>query len=256
MHVSIAAENIFEIAGIPISNSTLATGFVVIILGIVAYLGTRKMEVVPSGLQNLLELAVEKLHNLTQTITGKERLAAKIFPLVATFFIFILISNWMGLLPGFGSIGFNELNEEGHQVLVPFLRAGTADLNTTFALALISVFTIQFVGITAVGLRNYSKKFFNFSSPVMFFVGILELVSEIIKIVSFSFRLFGNVFAGEVLLIVIATLVPYIIPMPFYAMEIFVGFIQSLVFTMLTLVFIKMATVSHGSHEENKLASS
>lgn len=255
MHVSIAAEEVFRIGSFPISNSTLATFAVVVFLGLLALVGTRNMNVVPNGLQNFLELVVEKLHNLTRNIIGEEKLANQIFPLIATFFIFIIISNWAGLLPGFGSIGFRHLTEEGHQVIIPFLRAGTADLNTTIALAILSVLTIQFVGIAVVGLKSYGKKFFNFSSPIMFFVGILELVSEFVKIISFSFRLFGNVFAGEVLLIVIAALVPYIVPMPFYALEIFVGFIQSLVFTMLTLVFIKMATISHGGHEENKLVS-
>lgn len=254
MHISITAEKISEVAGLPISNSVAATGIVVILLGLFSYLGTRRMKAVPSGFQNLLETVVEKLSNLTINIIGQEKLANKIFPLIATFFVFILVNNWAGLLPGFGSIGAKEMGENGHQVLVPFLRAGTADLNTTLALALISVFTIQFVGIAVVGLRNYGKKFFNFSSPIMFFVGVLELVSECIKIVSFSFRLFGNIFAGEVLLIVISTLVPFIVPLPFYVMEIFVGFIQALVFTMLTLVFIKMATIGHESHGREQTA--
>jgi F-type H+-transporting ATPase subunit a len=164
------------------------------------------------------------------------------FPLVATFFIFIIVNNWAGLIPGFGSIGIYEM-KEGHEVFVPFLRSANADLNTTIMLSLVSVIVIQIVGIGVIGLKSYTKKFFNFSSPILFFVGILELISEFIKIISFSFRLFGNVFAGEVLLIVITMLVPYILPIPFYGLELFVGFIQALVFTMLTLVFIKMATI-------------
>jgi len=202
------------------------------------------METVPSGMQNFFETIIEMLLNLTDTITKDRKLSLKIFPLIATFFIFILFNNWFGLLPGFGTVGFSELHE-GKHVFVPLLRAGTADLNTTVALGVIAIVTVQILGIMAIGFVKYFKKFINFSSPVNFFVGILELVSEVVKIISFSFRLFGNVFAGEVLLVVISTLIPFVIPLPFYIMELFVGFIQALVFTMLSLVFIKMATISH-----------
>ncbi|HEX7018140.1 MAG TPA: F0F1 ATP synthase subunit A, partial [Patescibacteria group bacterium] len=133
------------------------------------------------------------------------------------------------------------------QVFVPLLRAGTADLNTTLALALISVFMTQIIGFQYQQF-GYFTKFFNFSSPIMFFVGILELVSEFAKIISFAFRLFGNIFAGEVLLAVISFLVPLLVPMPFYGLEVFVGFIQALVFAMLSLVFFNMATQGHEAH--------
>jgi F-type H+-transporting ATPase subunit a len=167
---------------------------------------------------------------------GDRKLALKFFPLAATFFIFILTTNWMGLLPGFGSVGFYE-----HEVLVPYFRATNADLNTTLALAMLSVITIQVAGITALGFFRYGKKFINFSSPINFFVGILELISEFAKIISFSFRLFGSIFAGEILLMVIAFLVPYVVPLPFIGLEIFIGGVQALVFMLLTVVFIKMA---------------
>ncbi len=242
MNISINAETLFEIGGFPITNSMLATSLFVIILAIVTFIGTRKMKSHPKGLQNALEMVVEMIHNLTHNIIDNNKVAKVVFPLIATFFIFIIANNWAGLIPGFGSIGIYEM-KEGHQVLVPLLRSANADLNTTIMLALVSVIVIQVVGIGVIGLKSYSKKFFNFSSPILFFVGILELISEFIKIISFSFRLFGNVFAGEVLLIVITALVPYILPMPFYGLELFVGFIQALVFMMLTLVFIKMATV-------------
>ena len=242
MNISINAETLFNIGGFPITNSMLATSLFVIILAIVTFIGTRKMKSHPKGLQNALEMVVEMIHNLTHNIIDNNKVAKVVFPLIATFFIFIIANNWAGLIPGFGSIGIYEM-KEGHQVLVPLLRSANADLNTTIMLALVSVIVIQVVGIGVIGLKSYSKKFFNFSSPILFFVGILELISEFIKIISFSFRLFGNVFAGEVLLIVITALVPYILPMPFYGLELFVGFIQALVFMMLTLVFIKMATV-------------
>ena len=242
MEISINAETVFEIGGFPVTNSLLATSLFVIILAILAYLGTRQMKVRPQGLQNILEMVVESINNLTHSIIENKKVAKIMFPLVATFFIFIIVNNWAGLIPGFGSIGIYEM-KEGHEVFVPFLRSANSDLNTTIMLSLVSVIVIQIVGIGVIGLKSYTKKFFNFSSPILFFVGILELISEFIKIISFSFRLFGNVFAGEVLLIVITMLVPYILPIPFYGLELFVGFIQALVFTMLTLVFIKMATI-------------
>jgi len=242
MEISINAETVFMIGDFPVTNSILATSLFVVILAIITYVGTRKMKSRPKGLQNILEMVVESIHNLTNSLIDNKRVAKIIFPLIATFFIFIIVNNWAGLLPGFGSIGIYEM-KEGHEVFVPLFRSANADLNTTLMLSLISVIVIQIVGIGVVGLKSYSKKFFNFSSPILFFVGILELISEFIKIISFSFRLFGNVFAGEVLLLVITMLVPYILPMPFYGLELFVGFIQALVFMMLTLVFIKMAAI-------------
>lgn len=145
----------------------------------------------------------------------------------------------------------HESEEHHGPVFVPFFRAGTADLNTTLALGIISVILIQVFGVKFLGLK-YFTKFFNFSSPIMFVVGLLELVSEFAKIMSFAFRLFGNIFAGEVLLVVIAGISPLLLkpitPMPFYGLELFVGFIQALVFSMLSLVFFNMATQGHDDH--------
>lgn len=140
----------------------------------------------------------------------------------------------------------NKVSEEnkGEQkkhAITPFFRSPSADLNFTLALAIISVLSVQIVGITMTGFFKYLKKFINFSGPIKFFVGLLELISEIAKLISFSLRLFGNIFAGEVLLLVIAFLVPLIAPIPFYLLEIFVGFVQALIFSMLTLVFLTMA---------------
>ena len=135
--------------------------------------------------------------------------------------------------------------EEKHEAeFVPLLRAATADLNMTVALAIFAVIAIQYFGFSIVGF-HYSAKFFNFESPIMFILGILELMSELSKIISFAFRLFGNIFAGEVLLAVLAFLMPFVVPLPFLLMELFVGFIQALVFSMLTAVFLNVA-VSHG----------
>jgi F-type H+-transporting ATPase subunit a len=137
--------------------------------------------------------------------------------------------------------------KEAEPTFIPLLRSANSDLNMTLAIALMSVFFIQAIAIKNLGVKTYLGKFFNFSNPIFFFIGILELISEVIKIFSFSFRLFGNIFAGDVLLIVIFSLVPYVAPLPFMAIEMFAGFIQALVFAMLTMVFVKSA-VSHGEH--------
>ena len=232
----------------PITNSLIASLIATVVLILIAYFATRNIKEVPKGLQNLFEIVIEALFNMVDSVTGDRKQTYQFFPIVATIFIFIIISNWLGLLPGFGSVGFFEttqLHGEESSTFVPLLRSANSDLNTTLALAIVSVFATQVFGIMALGILKYGKKFINFSSPIKFFVGILELISEVAKMVSFSFRLFGNVFAGEVLLIVIIMLAPFIVPIPFFALELFVGFIQALVFAMLTLVFLKMAVTAH-----------
>jgi len=237
MEVSVSAEKIFSVFGIPVSNTMLTAWVVVLLLSISSYFATRNMQKIPRGMQNFFEWVVESLFGLVESFMGDRKQTLKIFPLAATFFFFILLSNWMGLLPGFGSIGIHE-----HGKFLPIFRSATADLNTTLAFAMISVIIIQISGVVSLGFFKYGKKFINFSSPINFFVGLLEIISELAKIVSFSFRLFGSVFAGEVLLVVITGLVPWIIPLPFYGLELFIGGIQAVVFMLLTVVFIKIAT--------------
>ena len=168
----------------------------------------------------------------------------KFFPILFSFFFYILLQNWFGLLPGIGSI-LIRITEGHEQILVPLFRGNNADLNTTLGLALISVSLIQYYSIKYMGIKGYLKKFLNFTNPIMFFLGILEIISEISKVVSFAFRLFGNIFAGEVLLTIIAFLVPVLASFPFILLEIFVGLIQALVFAMLTTVFISNAIAEH-----------
>ena len=160
-------------------------------------------------------------------------------------FLFILLNDWVGVLPGFGSIRVTEI-KNGHEVFVPFFRSANSDLNTTFALALIAVFAIQMYGIQRLGFFGHAGKFINLThGPIHFFVGLLELIGEFAKVLSFSFRLFGNVFAGEVLLVIMMSLLPVWVAfgaLPFFLLEYFVGFIQALVFAMLTLIFLKVAT--------------
>lgn len=241
MTISLAAE---KIATSPLTNA-LVTGLLgsLVIVGVFVLI-TRNIKKNPSRRQNFAEWIVESILSLAEGITGDRQKALYFLPLGMTFFIFILVNNWLGLLPGVGSIGFHETLASGETSFIPLFRAANADLNTTLALALISVAAIQYFGIAHLGIK-YFKKFFNFQSPIHFGVGILEIISEFAKIISFSFRLFGNVFAGEVLLAVITGLVPFIAPLPFYGLELFVGLVQALVFTILSLVFFQVATQHH-----------
>jgi len=258
MHISLSAETVTTLAGIPVSNSTLASFILTLALILLALFVYSSV-----GSKNkayfVVESVIEAALNFFTSIVGPQK-AKRFFPLVFTLMIFILLNNWIGLIPGVGSIGLwksaaassgGETAEGVGKVWMPLLRAATADLNLTIALALFSVVAIQFYGLRSLGL-GYLKKFFNFESPVKFAIGLLELVSEISKILSFSFRLFGNVFAGEVLITVILGLLPIVIPLPFYGLEIFVGFIQALVFSMLTLVFLDVATTAHGSEAHER----
>lgn len=258
MHISLAAERIFSLFGLPITNSMLMTWLAMLILVIVAYLAGRRPQLVPGKLQNLLESILEFFFNLVNSILQDKTLSYQVFPIVATFFLLIVLSNWLGLLPGVGPIGyFHEVH--GEVVLTPLFRPTNADINSTLSWAIISVVVTQFFGVMMLGLGQHVSKYvnlngllsFKFEGLIHFFVGILELFSEISKMISFSFRLFGNIFAGEVLLTVMAFLVPFIAPLPFYFLELFVGLVQGVVFATLTLVFIKVAVTSH-EHTHNE----
>jgi F-type H+-transporting ATPase subunit a len=241
-HISPRAEEIFFVGGLPITNALILTLAVFVLLGVAILIFRRKLALVPGRFQNVIEFILDSVLDLMEPLYGSKRKAEKYLPWIATFFVLILFSNWLGLVPGVGSIGIKH-----GEALTPLLRAPASDLNFTLALAFVSVVIIQAFGVMALGPKIHFSKFFDFRSPIKFFIGILELVSEIAKIISFSFRLFGNVFAGEVLLIIIGFLVPYIIPVPFLIFEVFVGFMQAFVFSMLTMVFIAMA-VSHTNH--------
>lgn len=250
MNISLAAEPVFHIGSFPVTNTLLTAWIAMAVLILLALFLRRSLTDVPKGLQNVAEAILEAILNLMDSVTGSREKSRRYLPLVATIFLFILTANWLGLMPGFGSVGMNE-SVEGVSTFVPYLRSTNSDLNVTIALAVISVLAIQFFGIAAVGVVRYSKRFLNFSNPIMTFVGVIELISEVAKLVSFSFRLFGNVFAGEVLLTVVAGLIPVAAPVPFYFLEVFVGFIQAFVFAILTLVFIQVATVeTHEGKEE------
>lgn len=243
-HISITAEKIFAFGGIfPVTNSLFTSWIVMGFLVVFSFFATRKMALIPGTIQSLSELVIDGLYTLFSTVLHGT--VDAFFPLVASLFIFIMSMNWVGLLPGVGTIGI-KLGEAGHEKFIPLFRAGTADLNMTLALAVIAVIIIQYSGLRSLGAA-YLARFINFKNPIYFFVGILELAGEFTRVISFAFRLFGNIFAGEVLLTVIAFLMPFLVPLPFLGLELFVGFIQALVFSMLTAAFLAQAT-AHASH--------
>lgn len=299
--ISLKAEPIGHIGHTPITNTILASTLVVILFAFFAWAVSRKKNDLSSRFYNFVEMVIEGLLDLVQATVGKN-VGKKIFPIIATFLLFILVNNWFGITPIVGSVGIwaehhvEESADSGHAALVqeahaetkaaevpnekvrpaadehadappaaddehaaegaktgheglifiPLFRSANSDLNMTLAIALISVAFIQVVAVRTVGFKSYLGKYLNFSSPIMFGVGLLEIVSEVVKIFSFAFRLFGNIFAGDVLLIVISSLLPFAGPIPFIAIELFAGMVQALVFAMLSMVFLK----SHLSHAE------
>jgi F-type H+-transporting ATPase subunit a len=240
LHISISAEPIFNIGGVAVTNSMLVTLIVSLGLWSLAFATYRALSRPKQPLPRwvkFVQMLIESFYDFVASITPLH--AGKFFPLVMTIFLFVLAGSWAGLLPGVESIGV--ISEHG---FTPLLRGATADINTTLALAIFAMVSVQFFGYKYRGWR-YFKKFFDLSNPLNFFVGFLELISEFSRMISFTFRLFGNIFAGEVLLAVIAFLVPLLASLPFIGLEIFVGLIQALVFATLTLVFINLATAGH-----------
>lgn len=239
--ISLKAEPLFHIGSFVFTNGLLLTLVASAVLIIGALLVRRKIQLVPGKLQGAVEMGVEGLLGLMESTLGSMKAAEKYFPLVATIFVFVMCSNLLGIFPGVGSLMFN--GEEGH---FPLFRSPAADLNFTLAFAVISVLVTNIIGMSAIGTFKHLGKYINFKGPIDFFIGILEMISELAKVVSLSFRLFGNVFAGEVLLIIIFSLAPYIIPLPFMFLELFVGIIQAFIFAMITLVSISLHTAVHG----------
>ncbi|MFH1430628.1 MAG: F0F1 ATP synthase subunit A [Candidatus Uhrbacteria bacterium] len=247
MVISLSAEPITHIGTFVVTNTLIMAVCVSIVLIAFAFIARIQLAMVPRGVGNAFEAVVEALLGFMDSITHEHERSLKFFPYVATIFLFVILSNWIELVPGLGAIGVWGVHH-GESVIIPFIRSASADLNVTIAVALFSVVVTQIVGIREIGALRHIGKFISLKNPIAFFVGILELVSEFAKIISFSFRLFGNIFAGEVLLLVVASLVPYIVPIPFLFLELFVGFVQALVFAVLTLVNLNMAVTHHEAH--------
>ena len=229
-----------EFMGMPITATMLTAWLTMIVLIGFAFFFTRKPKLIPSKLQSIFEALIGTTYNYMVEVLESKKLASKYFPIVMTIFIFVLALNWIGLLPGVTSIGFYEGHgSDAH--FIPLLYPAATDLNITIAFALIAFFTIEIAGVLAIGIFKYAGKFINFKSPLAFVIGIIEFISELARLVSFSFRLFGNIFAGKTLIVVAMFFVPYILPVPLLAFEVFVGFIQAFIFAILTLFFIKIA---------------
>ncbi|MGB4076536.1 MAG: F0F1 ATP synthase subunit A [Minisyncoccia bacterium] len=238
IHVVLKAEELFSIGGFPVTNSLLMTWITMVLIIVFAFFFGRSLKMVPGKLQAGIEWAFEAVMNYMAEALGTMELAKRFFPLIATIFIFIFVANELACIPGVGALLYEH---------VPFLRAPAADLNFTLALAIISFLTIEITGVLTLGLLKYGGKFINFKSPVDFAVGIIELISNLGRLISFSFRLFGNIFAGEVMIVVAMFFLAYLLPVPLMAFEVFVGLIQAVVFAMLTLFFIKLAIMEpHG----------
>lgn len=231
-----------HLGGMPITSTLVTAWLTMLILIAVAYVAGRRLSLVPSKMQSVFELLIGGAYDyIADVLESKER-ARRYFPIIMTIFLFILAMNWLGLFPGVTSIGFFEGHgDEAH--LVPLFYPPAADLNITIAFAIIAFVTIEVAGVLAIGVWRYAGKFINFTSPLAFVIGLIELLSELARLVSFSFRLFGNIFAGKTLLLVVMFLAtPYLLPVPLIAYEFFVGFIQAFIFAILTLYFIKLAT--------------
>ncbi len=255
------AEPIAHIGSFVITNSLATSLLGLIIILIFSLAIKRNLKLVPTGLQNGLEIIVEGFLGIFDGVTGSREKSLKFAPIVFSFFFFILINNWLGIIPGVGSIG-QVVQEHGHQVFIPYLRGGTADLNTTLALATLGVVLSHIVGVVAVGWWKYLNKFINLQAfleipgkirrdpmiilinPIKAFVGIIEIVGELAKVASLSFRLFGNVFAGEVLLASMSALLAFAVPIPFLFLEILVGLIQAVIFSMLILTYMTISTTA------------
>jgi F-type H+-transporting ATPase subunit a len=267
-HLPVHAEELYRLGPIVISNSMVTIWIVAAALIVVAQLATRKLALVPSGLQNFVEWLVESLYNFLEGILGAH-LVKRTFWFFGTIFVLILFTNWFGLFPGVGTVGwFQEggYNGDSHDTFRPLLRGGNADLNMTLAMSISFALIWFYWAISENGLVGFVKhifapkgKFSGLMAIMMFvvfaFVGVLELVSIIFRPVALSFRLFGNIFAGETTLETMTAITGnwytnWLPPIPFYFMELLVGLIQAIVFTLLTSVFLKLICEHHDEEGE------
>ena len=262
-HPHLPAETVFHIFGFPIANSVVAAWITIIFLVGFSYLITRRMKLVPGRLQAVFEFLVGWLHDLCTQVAG-EKNGRRFFPVVATIFLFVGFNAWLALLiPGYGSITIHTAEGEAH-----LLRAANTDINMPLALALTSFVFFWYFGLKALGIR-FMKNFFNFdelkkgfrqlfkgrfmdgllgiaTGVITIGTGGLELLSVLIRVISLTFRLFGNMTAGEILVLVVLFLVPYLVILPVYGLELLIGFIQAIIFGGLTLIFLTTAVQSHG----------
>jgi F-type H+-transporting ATPase subunit a len=257
-----AAEKLFSIGPLPVTNSMVTSWVISIILILVVRISVGRRSLVPSRSQAMVEGLTEGILGLVEPIVGKKVVKAA-FPLLVGLFVFILIQNWAGLLPGVGTLGWGEQTEHGFHVTTAWIRPGNADINGTLALSLVHfvawIFLIlKYAGPKAVIYDLFGNKadrsevpfvMYIFLSVIFFLVGFIEVISILFRNVSLTFRLFGNVFGGENLLYHMTSLFKWGLPVPFYFLEILIGFVQALVFTLLVSVYIGLIC-NHGDDHE------
>jgi F-type H+-transporting ATPase subunit a len=259
LHIpTLAPETLFHIGRFPVTNTMINTWLAMLIFLVLGLSLRKKIKLKPGKTQNFIEFFLEKIFVYFDQVTGDRKKTIQFLPIVGSVFFFILLSNWLGLLPGTGSITV------GHS---PLLRPANTDLNLTLAMAAVSVVSSHIFGLFSVGVFTHLNKFIQIGTfvksltkgPVAIFtaiielaVGLIEIVSEMAKVLSLSLRLFGNIFAGEVLISVISSIAAAFVPAPFMMLEILVGLIQASVFTMLTLVYLTVMTAKPHGHAEEK----
>jgi F-type H+-transporting ATPase subunit a len=253
------APELFNVFGIPITNTILASLLTVIVLVVFSYVVTRRMKIVPGRLQTMFEALLGWLFDLCKSVAGDAN-GRRFFPVIATIFLYVFLNAWLSLIPGFGSITYTV---HGHEY--ELIRGANTDVNTPLAIAIISFVFVAFYGLKTLGI-GWLRQYFNFgpffrsagrlfkgkldfmgliSGAIEIVVGLLELLGRFITIISFTFRLFGNMTAGEILLLISAFLVPFVLAIPFYGLELLIGGIQAFIFAGLTLVFVTMAVTPH-----------
>jgi F-type H+-transporting ATPase subunit a len=269
-NIQLAPEVIFPIFGFQVTNTLFCTWISIIVLILAFYFGSHRKDMIPRGWQNFMEWIVDLLRGLVESVSGKEN-GRKFFPLVASFFFFILVSNLLDIIPGIDSVGAIEADKlsagaqpgivlwgSASSAIVPWIRPATTDLNLTIAMALVAVITAQVFGFYSLGFTGHVGKYINLRSLskfslqgfIEFFVGLLEIVQEISRVISLAFRLFGNVFAGSVVLAIFAFLLPAVANIVFIPFELFVAAVQAFVFSLLSLIYLQLAVTSHEHHEE------
>jgi len=245
LSISLAPQTLFYIGSWPITNTFFWFFCLWLALIIGAIFLKINLKMVPGKIQNLIEMLVSGAYDFTESIIGPGKKAQRVFPLVATMFFFVLISNLLTFIPGQAALTLNTGGE-----VVPIFRAIIADYGLVFMMTIVVVLLFQIIAIVVSGPLAYIGRFINFRSPLKAFLGIMDLIGEIAKVVSLSFRLFGNIFAGEVLGAVMLFLAPFFLPLPFQFLGLLTAVVQAFVFSVLTLVFISMA--SEAQTEEAK----
>src|SRR3989338_2528139 len=242
LHITLAAEELFSVWGLPVTNTLLTVWVVIALLLLAGYLVGRRVRLIPGKVQNAFEMLFEFVFNYIEETLGSRALAERFFPLIVTLFLFIFTANLFEFLPFVESIGIWKAWE-----FVPLLRSVNTDLNITLALALIVFLTIEITGVVVLGFLKYWSKFVNLKGGVLgFIIGLIDFVSNLARLISFSFRLFGNIFAGGILIAVALAFLPLLLPVPIMLFETFVGLIQAAIFALLTLAFIKIAITDTG----------